>query len=152
MIRVSEFVLPGHPDKFCDGVADAIIGEVLKVDADGYGQVEVSVWADQVFLTGGVCTRTPIPVDFADVVVATGIDVGYTDGKDLKNLAVYWIIALVIIAVLELNALQLMPWKGEANKGLNKIYDGKGVQNPIIAAFVLWAIFLVLWEVILKNV
>ena len=74
------------------------------------------------------------------------------DGKHLKNMAVYWIFALVIIAVLELNALQLMPWKGEANKGLNKIYDGKGVQNPIISAFVLWAIFLILWEAILKNV
>jgi S-adenosylmethionine synthetase len=45
MIRVAEFVLPGHPDKFCDAVADAIIAEVLKVDADGYGQVEVSVWS-----------------------------------------------------------------------------------------------------------
>ena len=53
MIRVAEFVLPGHPDKFCDAVADAIIGEVLKVDTDGYGQVEASVWSDQVFLTGG---------------------------------------------------------------------------------------------------
>jgi len=74
MIRVAEFVLPGHPDKFCDAVADAIIAEVLKVDADGYGQVEVSVWSDQVLLTGSVCTRRLIPVDFADVVVATGID------------------------------------------------------------------------------
>jgi S-adenosylmethionine synthetase len=83
MIRVSEFVLPGHPDKFCDVVADAIIGEVLKVDADGYGQVEVSVWSDEVFLTGGVCTRRPIPVDFAEVVVATGIDIGYTDGNHI---------------------------------------------------------------------
>jgi S-adenosylmethionine synthetase len=83
MIRVSEFVLPGHPDKFCDAVADAIIAEVLKVDADGYGQVEVAVWSDQVFLTGGVCTRRPIPVDFADVVVATGIDIGYTDGNHI---------------------------------------------------------------------
>ena len=78
MIRVSEFVLPGHPDKFCDAVADAIINEVLKVDADGYGQVEVAVWSDQVFLTGGVCTRRPLPVDFADIVVATGIGIGYT--------------------------------------------------------------------------
>lgn len=78
MIRVSEFVLPGHPDKFCDAVADAIIGEVLKVDADGYGQVEVAVWSDQVFLTGGICTRHPVPVDFADIVVATGIGIGYT--------------------------------------------------------------------------
>jgi S-adenosylmethionine synthetase len=83
MIRVSEFVLPGHPDKFCDAVADAIIAEVLKVDADGYGQVEVAVWSDQVFLTGSVCTRRPIPVDFADVVVATGIAIGYTDGNHI---------------------------------------------------------------------
>lgn len=83
MIRVSEFVLPGHPDKFCDAVADAIIGEVLKVDADSYGQVEASVWSDQVFLTGGVCTRRPIPVDFADIVVHTGIAVGYTDGNHI---------------------------------------------------------------------
>jgi S-adenosylmethionine synthetase len=83
MIHVSEFVLPGHPDKFCDAVADAIIAEVLKVDADGYGQVEVATWADQVFLTGGVCTRRPIPVDFADVVVATGINIGYTDGNHI---------------------------------------------------------------------
>ena len=83
MIRVAEFVLPGHPDKFCDAVADAIIAEVLKVDADGYGQVEVSVWSDQVFLTGSVCTRRPIAVSFADVVVATGIDIGYTDGNHI---------------------------------------------------------------------
>ena len=73
------------------------------------------------------------------------------DGKHLKNMAVYWIIALVIIAVLELNALQLMPWKGQLNKGLNAIYDGKGVRNPLIAAFSLWAIFLILWELVLNN-
>jgi S-adenosylmethionine synthetase len=83
VIRVSEFVLPGHPDKFCDAVADAIIAEVLKVDADGYGQVEASVWSDHVFLTGAVCTRQRIQVDFRDVVVATGIDVGYTHGNHI---------------------------------------------------------------------
>ena len=27
MIRMSEVVLPGHPDKFCDQVADAIVAE-----------------------------------------------------------------------------------------------------------------------------
>jgi S-adenosylmethionine synthetase len=64
-------------------VADAIIGEVLKVDADGYGQVEMAVWSDQVFLTGGVCTRKPIPVAFADIVVATGTAIGYTAGNHL---------------------------------------------------------------------
>jgi hypothetical protein len=53
----------------------------------------------------------------------------------------------VIIAVLELNALQLMPWKGQANKGLNLMYDGPGVRNPIIAAFGLWVIFLIMTEI-----
>lgn len=62
----------------------------------------------------------------------------------------YWVIALIIIAVLELNALGYMPWKFEANKGLNVIYDGPGVRNPIVAAFGLWAIFLVLTEIFFR--
>jgi uncharacterized membrane protein len=66
------------------------------------------------------------------------------------KVAGFWIISLIIIAVLELNALQLMPWKGEANKGLNKIYDGKGVQNPLIAAFGLWVIVLIMCELFLR--
>ena len=60
--------------------------------------------------------------------------------------AAYWIIALVLIAVLELNALGLMPWKTEPKKGLNILYDS--VQNVLIAGFGLWVIFLVLWEII----
>ena len=42
MIRMSEFVLPGHPDKFCDPVADAIVAECYKVDPRAYGQVEMA--------------------------------------------------------------------------------------------------------------
>ena len=61
--------------------------------------------------------------------------------------ALFWIIALVIIAVLEVNALGLMPWKATANKGLNIIYDGKGVQNPIIAAVALSVVFLIMTEI-----
>lgn len=59
----------------------------------------------------------------------------------------YWIIVLAIIAILELNALGLMPWKTAPNKGLNVIYDGPGVRNPIIAAFGLWAVFLIIGEI-----
>ena len=39
MIRISEAVLAGHPDKFCDQVADAVIAECMSVDKDAYGQV-----------------------------------------------------------------------------------------------------------------
>ena len=67
-----------------------------------------------------------------------------------SEMGIYWAITLVLIVVLELNALGLMPWKTEANKGLNALYDGPGVRNPLIAAFGLWAIFLILSEVIFK--
>lgn len=65
------------------------------------------------------------------------------------NMGAFWGITLVIVAILEINALGLMPWKTQANKGLNKLYDGPGVRNPLIAAFGLWAIMLVLSEIFL---
>ncbi len=67
-----------------------------------------------------------------------------------SKMGIYWAITMVLIVVLELNALGLMPWKAQANKGLNVLYDGPGIRNPLIASFGLWAIFLVLTEVIFK--
>ena len=67
-----------------------------------------------------------------------------------SDLATYWIVALVLIVVMELNALGLMPWKTTVNKGLNKMYDGPGVRNALITAFGLWVVFLVLTEVVFK--
>ena len=81
MIRVSEMVLPGHPDKFCDQVADAIIEAAMATDPDAYGQVEVSTWSDHVWLSGGLCTREPIGLDWRDVVVQAGLDIGYVSGN-----------------------------------------------------------------------
>lgn len=74
----------------------------------------------------------------------SGLSGNILSGSDL---AIYWIVALVIIGVMELNALGLMPWKTTANKGLNVMYDGPGVRNPLIAAFGTWAAFLILTEV-----
>ena len=77
MIRMSEVVLPGHPDKFCDQVADAIVAACYQVDPRAYCQVEMSVWCDQVFLTGGIVTRKPLARGLADIVLATGRRIGY---------------------------------------------------------------------------
>jgi uncharacterized membrane protein len=66
------------------------------------------------------------------------------------KLAAYWVIVLLIIAVLELNSLGLLPWKTQANKGLNVIYDGPGVRNFLSASFVLWGIMLLLTEVLFR--
>lgn len=81
MIRVSEMVLPGHPDKFCDQIADEVIAECVAVDPDAYGQIEVGVWSDQVWLSGGVCTRAPLRAGLDELVRRVGARVGYAGGN-----------------------------------------------------------------------
>lgn len=77
MKRYSEAVLNGHPDKFCDIIADRIIREAYKTDPEAYGQVEVSVWSDQLFLTGGIATSVDFEPDIRDLIIKTGEEIGY---------------------------------------------------------------------------
>jgi S-adenosylmethionine synthetase len=79
MIRMSEVVLPGHPDKFCDQAADAVVAACYAVDPRAYCQVEMSVWADQVFLTGGIVTRQPLERTLPDIIRAVGREIGYVE-------------------------------------------------------------------------
>ena len=81
MIRMSEVVLPGHPDKFCDQVAEAIVAECYAADPRAYCQVEMSTWCDQVFLTGGIVSRRPLRHGLAEIVRAVGRGVGYVPGN-----------------------------------------------------------------------
>jgi S-adenosylmethionine synthetase len=84
MIRFAEAVLPGHPDKFCDQVADAIVAEALQVDPQAFAQVEVGVWSDQLWLSGNIVTRQAFTRDPADIVVETGLSLGL-DGSNWIN-------------------------------------------------------------------
>ena len=59
MIRVSEAVLPGHPDKLCDFVAESIVQAALALDAEAYAQIEAGIWCDQLWLSGGYAARGP---------------------------------------------------------------------------------------------
>ena len=63
MIQTSECVLRGHPDKFCDQVADRVLLEAYRLDPRAYGQIEVAAWSDHVFLTGSTATREPLEID-----------------------------------------------------------------------------------------
>ena len=75
-----------------------------------------------------------------------------TTGAELSGgkVGTFWLITLILIVVLELNCLGLMPWKTQPNKGLNGLYDGPGVRNPLVAAFGPWVVFLVLTEIFFK--
>jgi S-adenosylmethionine synthetase len=83
MIRTSEAVLPGHPDRFSDQVADAIVQACYQADPRAYCQVEVGVWSDQVYLTGGLATREPLGESLQAIVHRVGEQVGYLPGSAL---------------------------------------------------------------------
>jgi S-adenosylmethionine synthetase len=78
MKRYSEAVLNGHPDKFCDLVADGLLGEINKSDPDAHAQIEVSVWSDVIFITGSVVTKEPVAFSITDVICDIGKRIGYT--------------------------------------------------------------------------
>jgi S-adenosylmethionine synthetase len=78
MKRYSEVVLNGHPDKFCDLISDRIIKHAYGISKDAYAQVEVAVWSDQLFLTGGVVTDCKLAVSLRDIIVEVGDEIGYT--------------------------------------------------------------------------
>lgn len=78
MIRYAEAVFNGHPDKFCDILADHIIEEAYRADDGAYGQIEVGVWSDVVWISGGTLTRKPLSKSTEEIVRDVGYIVGYT--------------------------------------------------------------------------
>jgi len=77
VIRVSEMVLSGHPDKFCDQIADAIVGACMAFEPEAYCQVEVAAWGDEVWLNGGIATEGPIPFEPSELVHVVSDRIGY---------------------------------------------------------------------------
>jgi len=78
MIRYAEAVFDGHPDKFCDILADHIIEEAYRADGEAYGQIEAGVWSDAVWLSGGIVTRQPLSKTAGQLVQEVGGHIGYT--------------------------------------------------------------------------
>jgi S-adenosylmethionine synthetase len=76
MIHCAEAVLPGHPDKFCDRVADAIVAQALAADPAAFAQIEVGVWADQAWLSGNIVTRKPMAHTPSEILVQAGLSIG----------------------------------------------------------------------------
>ena len=79
MIRVAEGVLPGHPDKFCDQVADAIVCEALAVDPDAFAQVEVGIWSDQAWISGNIVSRRPLTLSPDEILIKIGLSLGFDE-------------------------------------------------------------------------
>ena len=74
----AESVRAGHPDKFCDQIADAILDAHLRQDPNARVAVEVFATADKVIIGGEVTSKAE--VDCGRIVADTIDRIGYTMG------------------------------------------------------------------------
>lgn len=76
----SESVTEGHPDKVCDGIADAILDACLTDDATSRVAAEVLVKANTAVVAGEITSRAKLDVEA--VVRSVVRDIGYVDPED----------------------------------------------------------------------
>ena len=76
-LRPAEYVLPGHPDKLADAIADAIVHEAWTRERRALVGVEVALHRDVVFIDGRVACRGAKDIDFRSLVRRVYADIGY---------------------------------------------------------------------------
>ena len=57
--HLAEDILPGHPDRIADAIAESIVDEAVAWDSDALVGVEVAVHRNSVFVTGRVAATRP---------------------------------------------------------------------------------------------
>jgi S-adenosylmethionine synthetase len=88
--KTAESVLPGHPDKVADIIADSILDEILKRDKTARVACEVFVSKGYIIVGGEITTRAKI--DFNSLVRNELREIGYDHpdyGFDYKTVAVF---------------------------------------------------------------
>ena len=77
MTTFAECVLPGHPDKLSDRIADGLVDEAIARDADALVGVEVALHRNHVFVDGRIATRAAETIDVEAIVHAVFRESGY---------------------------------------------------------------------------
>ena len=76
-LRAAEWVLPGHPDKLADAVADALVQAAQQRQAEALCAIEVAVHREQVFLTGRLACEGADQLPLSDLVREVYRSAGY---------------------------------------------------------------------------
>jgi len=76
-LYAAEFCLPGHPDKLCDAIADALVEEAARRERRALCGVEVSVHRATVFVTGRIACLGAETIDVARIVREVFASAGY---------------------------------------------------------------------------
>lgn len=73
----AEFVLPGHPDKLCDAIADSLVQEASRREKRALAGVEVAVHRDNVTVTGRIAGTDAEAIDVVRAVRDVYSSAGY---------------------------------------------------------------------------
>ncbi len=76
----AEFVFPGHPDKICDAIADALVLEAGQREQRALVGVEVAVHRNRVFITGRIACKDAEGIDVDKLVRDVYRSAGYGNG------------------------------------------------------------------------
>jgi S-adenosylmethionine synthetase len=79
-LYAAEFVLPGHPDKLSDAIADALVLEASRRQKLALVGAEVAVHCNRVFLTGRVACEDAAGIDTEAIVQDVYRTAGYGEG------------------------------------------------------------------------
>jgi len=76
----AEFVFPGHPDKICDAIADALVVQAWQREERALVGVEVAVHRNHVYVTGRIACLDASSIDVDAVVHEVYRSAGYGNG------------------------------------------------------------------------
>lgn len=77
ILRPAEWVLPGHPDKLADAVADALVEAAIARQPQAFCAIEVAVHRDTVYLTGRLACEGSDQIDIPSIVRDVYRSAGY---------------------------------------------------------------------------
>ncbi|MGA1729741.1 MAG: methionine adenosyltransferase domain-containing protein [Steroidobacteraceae bacterium] len=78
-LYAAEYVLPGHPDKLCDAIADALVQEARRQEQRALAAVEVAVHRASVFVTGRLACKGADGIDVERLVREVYRSAGYDE-------------------------------------------------------------------------
>jgi S-adenosylmethionine synthetase len=76
----AEYVFPGHPDKLCDAIADALVEEAARREKRGLCGIEVAVHRASVFITGRIACAGAASIPVEEIARECYSSAGYGDG------------------------------------------------------------------------
>ena len=79
-ILPAEFIFPGHPDKLCDAIADALVAEAIRREPRALVGVEVAVHCEHVIVTGRIACHGAEEIDVVGIVREIYRSAGYGNG------------------------------------------------------------------------